>query len=325
MDRSVFLRMAAAGGLAALSAGPWTLARAQALPPGPITIIVPYGPGTGIDIVARILTDKLSEMWGTSVVVRNMPGASGNIGAAAAAASKPDGTTLVIMANSHFINQQIGTNVVDATTALTPVAPAGVIAYMLAVSAAIPVNNVQELIAYARARPGQVHYSGLTGSVPHLLGVALSAAANIDIRLVSYKSTTDAIADTVSGRVPIWFTTVPSGIPLVQSGKVRALAVSGTRRSRQLPDVPTFVEAGLPTLDIGSSQFVLAPVGTPAALIEKYNRDIGTVMSRADVIDKMRVQGAEASTSSVAELAQHLRTESRRFADLVKASGIKPQ
>lgn len=325
MDRSEFLRLAAAGGLAALGAGPWTLAQAQALPPGPITVIVPYGPGTGIDIVARILTEKLGEMWGVSVVVRNMPGASGNIGAAAAAAAKPDGTTLVIMANSHFINQQIGTNVVDATTALTPVAPTGVIAYMLAVSAAIPVHSTQELIAYAKARPGQVHYSGLTGSVPHLLGVAFAAAANVDIRLVSYKSTTDAIADTVSGRVPIWFTTVPSGIPLVQSGKVRALAVSGAKRARQLPDVPTFIEAGLPTLDIGSSQFVLAPVGTPAALIEKYNRDIGTVMSRRDVIEKMREQGAEAATSSVPELAQHLRTESRRFADLVKASGLKPQ
>ncbi len=325
MDRFEFLRLAAAGGLSTLGIAPWTSARAQAFPTGPVTLICPYAPGTGIDVVMRILAEKLSEHWGAPVVVKNMPGVSGNLGAAAGAAAKPDGSTLVMIANSHFINQQIGANVVDANTALTPVAPGAVVPYMLAVSAAIPVHTVQELAAYARARPGEVHYSGLHASVPHLLGVAFSSAAKVDVRLVAYKSTTDAIADTVSGRVPIWFTTVPSGIPLVQAGKVRALAVSGDKRLRQLPDVPTMTEAGFPVMNIGSTQYLMAPAGTPAALIERLNRDVTAIMSRRDVAEKIREQGAETSTATVQETAESLRTENRRFIELVKASGIKPQ
>ncbi len=304
---------------------PWRAALAQAFPSGPVTLICPYAAGTGIDILSRILADKLSEQWGSPVVVKNVPGASGNLGAAAAASAKPDGSTLVMMANSHFINQQVGSNVVDATTALTPVAPTAVIPYMLAVSAAIPVRTVEELVAYTRARPGEVHYSGLYASVPHLMGFAFASAAKVDVRLVAYKSTTDAIADTVSGRVPIWFTTVPSGLPLVQSGKVRALAVSGEKRLRQLPDVPTMTEAGFPTMNIGSSQYLMAPAGTPAPIVEKINRDVTAIMSRRDVVEKIREQGAEPSTATVQEFAELFRSENRKFTELVKSSGIKPQ
>lgn len=324
MKRSAFL-VAAAGGLSALWLAPLRPAFAQAFPTGPVTLICPYGAGTGIDIVARIVAEKLGEQWPFPVVVRNMPGASGNLGAQAAASAKPDGSTLVIMANSHLINQHVGRNVVDANTALTPVAPAGKVPYLLTVSAALPVRTVPELVAYAKARPGEVHYSGIHASVPHLLGVALASSANIDVRLVAYKSTTDAIADTVSGRVPIWFTTVASGMPLIQSGKVRPLAVTGDKRLARLPDVPTMAEVGYPAMDLGAAFHFMAPAGTPPTIVEKINRDIVAVLSRRDVADKLGEQGAEPSTATAQELAQLLRAETRKWGELVRASGIKPE
>jgi len=315
----------AVGTAATAGLAPWTTARAQAFPTGPTTLICPYAAGTGIDIVARIVADKLSEQWPHPVVVKNMPGASGNLGAAAAAAAKPDGSTLVIMANSHLINQHVGRNVVDANTALVPVAPAATLPYMLTVSAALPVRTVQELVAYARARPGEVHYSGIQASVPHLLGVALASSANVDVRLVAYKSTTDAIADTVSGRVPIWFTTVASGMPLIQGGKVRPLAVTGDKRLRMLPDVPTMTEVGYPAMDLGSAFHFMAPAGTPAPVVDRINRDLVAILRRRDVADKLAEQGAEPSTATPQELAQLLRAETRKWGELVKASGIKPE
>jgi len=323
LKRSLFLRLASAGGLSAAGLAPWPAAHAQAFPAGPVTLICPYAAGTGIDVVARIVADRLGEQWPHPVVVKNMPGASGNLGAAAAASAKPDGTTLVILANSHLINQQVGRNVVDANTALTAVAPAATVPYLLTVSAAIPPRTAQELVAYARARPGEVHYSGIQASVPHLLGVALASSANVDVRLVSYKSTTDAIADTVSGRVPIWFTTVTSAMPLIQAGKVRALAVTGDKRLRMMPDVPTMTEAGYPAMDLGSAFLFMAPAGTPAPVVEKVNRDILAILRRRDVIDKLGEQGAEPSSGTPQELTQWLRSETRKWGELVKTSGIK--
>lgn len=230
---------------------------AQTYPNRPITFICPYAPGTGIDLIARIIGQKLSEYSGYPVVIKNQPGASGNIGADAAANAPPDGYTIVIIANSHR--------------------------------------------------------------------VMLKSAGDIDITLISYKSTTDAVADVVGGRVPIWFTTVASGLPLVKSGTVRALGVTGEKRAALLPDVPTMVEAGFPGLNTGSAFYILAPAGTPKPIITKLNSDITKAMGTKDVKEKRAGQGVEPNSSTPEELGAILKNEVTKWAKTVKESGIRTE
>ncbi len=297
----------------------------QAYPSRPITVIVPYGPGTGIDLIARILTQKLAEDYKQGVVVKNLPGASGNIGAEAAAIAAPDGYTIAVIANSHFINQYLGKNVRDATKDLMPIAPVGTLPYLFGVPVSFPAKTIQDVVNLAKAKPGEINFAGLPGAVPHFLGVMLQTAGNIDIRMVSYKSTTDAISDVMSARVPLWFTTLPSAVSFVNTGRIRALAVSGSRRSPVLPNVPTMTESGFPQMDIGSSTYVVAPVGTPAAIINKLNADITRAMGNAEVIEKLHGQGLDITTSTPAELGEAMRTELAKWGPIVKASGLKPE
>lgn len=294
----------------------------QSLPTGTITLICPYPAGTGIDIVARIIVQKLAESWGQPVVVKNLSGASGNIGAMAAANAKPDGSTFIIIANSHLINQHVSKNIVDVQKALTPVALAGMIPYLIAVSNLLPVQTLPELIKLAKAKPGEINYSGIRGSVPHFLGVAMNTAGNIDMKFIAYKSTTEPIADVVSGRVPVWFTTVASALPLVQAGSVRVLAVTGSKTVSLLPSTPTAASVGFPTLDLNAAFYIMAPIGTPRPIIDRVNRDITGTMKMRDVVDSLALHGAEATTSTPDELGNLLKRETTRWAELVKFSGI---
>ncbi|CAN5424789.1 tripartite tricarboxylate transporter substrate binding protein [soil metagenome] len=322
MNRSSFVRTVAHASLLAALAPLSAPLFAQAFPQGPVTLVCPYGPGTGIDVIARIIGQKLGESWGYAVVVKNQPGGSGNIGAMAAANSKADGSTMLIVANSHFINQNVSRNVVNLSKAFDPVAPAGTVPYVVTVTSSLPVNSLSELVAYAKSKPGEVNYSGIFGSVPHLLGVALKTAGNIDIRFISYKSTTDATVDAISGRVPIWFTTLASALPLIQSGQIRPLAVTGDKRAPRLPAVPTVAEAGFPTLDLGAAFFFMAPAGTPGSIIDKMNRDITSAMNNKEVIDRLAEQGAQPTTSSPAALGELMKNESAKWSEVVKLSGI---
>mgnify|MGYP001564712226 CR=1 FL=1 len=297
----------------------------QTYPNRPITFICPYAPGTGIDLIARIIGQKLSEYSAYPVVIKNQPGASGNIGAEAAANSPPDGYTIVIIANSHIINQHVSKNVRDVLKDFDPVALAGTLPYLLTVSSSLPANSIKELVALARSRPGEINYSGVVGSVPHLLGVMLKSAGNIDITLISYKSTTDAVADVVGGRVPIWFTTVASGLPFVKSGTVRALGISGEKRAALLPDVPTMVEAGFPGLNTGSEFYILAPAGTPKPIITKLNSEITKAMGTKDVKEKLVGQGVDPNSSTPEELGAILKNEVAKWAKTVKESGIRTE
>jgi tripartite-type tricarboxylate transporter receptor subunit TctC len=304
----------------------WSVSgQAQVVPKGPVTIVCPYGPGTGIDVIARIIAPKLAEAWNVSVVVRNQPGASGNIGAEAVANAPPDGNTVGIIANSHFINQIVSKNVVDLQKVLEPVAPAGTVPYLITVSSVLPAKTLGELIALARSKPGEINFSGIHASVPHLLGSALKAAGDIDIRFISYKSTIDAMADAISGRVPIWLTTLPSALPVIQSGKVRALAVTGEKRAALLPNVPTMKEEGHPSLNLGGEFYFFVPAGTPKALVATMNHGITAAMNMKDVREKLAFQGAEPSVKSPEEMVESIRTEAAKWAQAVKLSGIAAQ
>lgn len=297
----------------------------QAYPVRPVTVIVPYGPGTGIDVITRILAQKLGEDYKAGVIIRNLPGASGNIGAEAAATAAADGYTVATIANSHFINQYLGKNVRDATRDFVPVAPIGTLPYFFAVPVDFPAKTIQEVISVAKAKPGEVNYAALPSSVPHFLGVMLATAGNIDIRMISYKSTTDAITDVMAGRVPLWFTTLPSAVPFVTSGKIRPLAVTGNKRSASLPNVPTMIEAGFAQMDIGSSTYVVAPLNTPAAIVTRLNADITRAMGSKDVIEKLNGQGLAITTSTPAELGEAMRAELAKWGTIIKASGLKPE
>jgi len=296
-----------------------------AYPSRPITVIVPYGPGTGIDLVARILAQKLGEEYKPGLVVRNLPGASANIGAEAAATAAPDGYTIMLIANSHFVNQYLGKNVRDALKDFAPVAPVGNLPYLFGVPINFPAKSIQEVVAIAKARPGTLNFAAIPSGVAHFLGVMLKTAGDVDIRMVAYKSTTDAIPDVMAERVQLWFTTLPSAVPFVTSGKIRGLGVTGSRRSRLLPDVPTMTEAGFPQMDIAAITYIVAPAGTPAAIVNKLNADISRAKEDKNVIEKLHAQGLDITSGTPAQLGESMRAEYAKWGVIVKASGLKPE
>jgi len=296
---------------------------AQMYPARPVTMIVPFAAGTGIDIVTRILGQKLAEDYRPGVVIRNMPGASGGIGAEAAAAAAPDGYTLGIVANNMFINQYLQKNQRDPLPDYAAVSPLGTLPYLFAVPTTFPAKSINEVVALAKSKPGQINYSGLPGSLSHFMGVMFQSAAKIDIRLISYKSTTDAIADVMAERVPLWFTPMPSGLPFVKSGKMRGLAVSGDARSPLAPDLPTLKEAGFPGMDISAKLYIVAPRGTSAAIISKLNADITRAQNSKDVQEKFIAQGMAVDKGSASDLAEAMRAEQTKWAAIIKESGMK--
>lgn len=298
-------------------------ANAQPYPSRPITLICAYAPGTGIDLTARIIAQKLEERGGYTIVVKNQPGASGNIGADAAAKAAPDGYTLIILPNSQIINRFVSKNVRDVLTDFTPVAPAGTNPYVLAVPTSLGVGSMKELVALARSKPGALNYAAIVASLPHFLGVNLKSDAGIDITMVSYKSTTDAMTDVLTGRVHIWFTTLPAALPHAKTGKVRILGLSGEKRFPLIPEVPTMIEAGFPGLNSGSELFIMAPAGTPASITTKLNSDIMSAVASPDVQAKFTELGIVSDIGTPAQLAARLRSEVDKWGRAVKASGIK--
>jgi len=308
------------GTLLAIGAGP---ASAQQYPARPVTLVCPYAPATGIDIVARVLADKLGASMGYKIVVRNQPGASGNIGADAVATAAPDGYTLLIAGNNQILNQFVSKGVRDLPREFAPITMTGTIPYVLAIPTVLPAKSMAELVALARAKPGEVNYSGVVGSVSHLLGVVLAAKANVDIRFISYKSTNDALTDVLSGRVPIWVTTVPSALPYVKAGTVRVLGVGGERRAAGLADVPTMNEAGYPELSAAVELYMLAPLKTPAPIIGKLNADLVAAMAAPEVREKLAGQGIDPVTTTPEQLGAQMRAQAVKWAEAVKLSGLK--
>lgn len=313
---------AAAAVLLLAGTGP---AGAQQYPARPVTLVCPYAPATGIDIVARVLSDRLNAALGYKMVVRNQPGASGNIGADAVATAAPDGYTILIAGNNQILNQFVSKGVRDLPREFAPITITGTIPYVLGIPSALPAKSMAELVALARAKPGEINYSGIVGSVSHLLGVVLAAKANIDIRFISYKSTNDALTDVLSGRVPIWITTVPSALPYVKAGTVRVLGVAGDHRAAGLADVPTMNEAGYPDLSAFVELYVLAPLKTPPAIINKLNADLVAAMAAPEVREKLAGQGIDPVTTTPEQTATRMREQAIKWAEAVKLSGLKAE
>ena len=302
--------------------------QAEAWPSKPVRVVVPFPPGGPADLLPRLLGPKLTEIWGQPVVVENKPGAGGNIGMDTVAKAAPDGYTLVIGPNGNLVvNPHLYAKLpYDVTRDFVPITLLATFSNMLVVNPDVPAKTVAELIALAKAKPGSVSYgSPGTGSQPHLGGEFLKLMAGIDIVHVPYNGTAPALKDLLGGQITFRFAQTSAALPQIQSGKLRALGVASPRRATLLPDVPTIAEAGLPGFEAVSWYALLAPAGTPKEIVTKVQADLARVLQMPDIREKLVALGGDPVGNTPEQLAVQLKTESARYADVVKRANIKAE
>ncbi|HZZ91461.1 MAG TPA: tripartite tricarboxylate transporter substrate binding protein [Usitatibacter sp.] len=311
--------IAAALALPLLAAAQW--------PAQPVKIVVPFSPGTGMDILARTVQPRLSEMWHQPVIVENKPGASGNVGANQVAKAAPDGYTLVMGASTLVINTALYANLpYDPLTDLAPVGLAANASLLLVANPKTGLRSAQELIARAKESPGKMVYASPGIATPHHLAMELlKNRAGIDIVHVPFSATGPALTQLLGGEVPLMFLPVHVAIAHVQAGRLTALAMGGAKRSPLLPGVPTLGELGLRDADTDIWYAMWAPARTPPAIIAKIDADLGHALAAPDVRETLARQGMEVTTSTPAALAEREKAEAARWAHIVKAAGIKAE
>lgn len=300
-------------------------AQPQSYPSRPIKVIVPVAPGGATDLTARLVGQKMAERLGQAVIIENRPGGNETIGTDVVAKSAPDGYTMLISAPAAVvILPHLQRLPYSAERDLAPVSLAAVTPLILVVHPSLPVQTVKELIALAKARPGHLSYASTgNGGVQHLAAELLKSTMKIDMVHVPYKGAGPAMQDLIGGQVPMFFAGMPPAMPHVRSGKLRALAVTTTNRSSAAPEVPTMEEAGVPRFDISNWFAYFVPGATPSDVIGKLNAEINRALKEQDVREKLAGVGAEALGTSPQELARYMRSESAKFAELIKASGAK--
>ena len=304
-----------------------TAAAAQAYPAKPVTIVVPFPPGGTTDVLARTLSQKLSELWKQPVIVDNRAGAGATIGATLVARSKADGYTLLMGAVHHTIATSVYAGLpYDFQKDLAPVTTVALVPNVLAVNPGLPAKNVKELIAYGKANPGKLSFgSNGQGTAQHLIGEEFGAMTGVDLLHVPYKGSGPLTTDLMAGEISMSFDTVPPVLGQVKAGKLRALAVTTAHRSAALPDVPTLAESGLAGFDQGTWFALLVPARTPKEVVEKLNRDIVAVIRTADVQKRFLEVGAEPIGDSPEQLAARIRSDTTKYAVLVRQAGVKVQ
>jgi len=298
-------------------------AQAQPFPSKPIRIIVPFGPGGFTDVAARILQKELAPAIGQPVVIENRPGAGSTIGTDAVAKSAPDGYTLAMVSTAHVISPHLYKQMpYDAIRDFTPVMRLAEGPYVLVVHPSLPVSNVQEFIALAKAKPGEIDYaSSGNGSAQHLVGALFTTMAGVNLNHVPYKGSNQAMQDVIGGQVKVSFVGVPNALPNLQSGKLRALGVSTAKRYAELPDVPAIAEAGVPGYDATIWLGLLAPKDTPREVVLKLNADITRILSTAEAKKLMASAGVDVATSSPEEFGRLMQSELERWGKVVKETG----
>ena len=301
-----------------------TSAPAQTYPTKPINFIVPFPAGTGNDVIARTIGDKLAKSLGKPVVVDNKAGATGAIAGEAAAKSLPDGYTIFIPSTTLSINMSVSKVNYDLVKDFTPVALVGVMPNSLLVPSSLPVKSIKELIELAKSKPGQLNFgSNGFGGAPHLLAEMLKIAGQIDIVHVAYKGTNEVVADLLAGRVQLMFAPLTTGIPLIKDGRLRILGVCSDKRSPALPDVPTMGEVGYPALAIPNWYSVMAPAGTPKAIIANLNAEITKIMAMGDVKERLANLGVESRSSTPEEAAAYIKQDVAKWAKVIKDAGVQ--
>jgi tripartite-type tricarboxylate transporter receptor subunit TctC len=293
-----------------------------------VRMIVGYPPAGPVDIIARIMSDKLTEIWSQPVVVENVSGAGGNIAGDRVAKAAPDGYTLLVATNAQLaVNPSLYTKMTyDPAKDLMPISQAVYSPNILVVPNDVPAKTVQELVAYARSRTAEklTFASAGVGTTQHLAGELFKAMANIDIQHVPYRGAAPVITDLLGGRLTMYFGAISPLIPLVREGKVRALAVTSAERFGASPDLPTMIEAGFPGFVSILSIGLMAPAGTSPAIIDKIHQDTLKVLSLADVRAKLSDIGMEVIGNSPAEFAAAIKTETPQWAKVIKDAAIKP-
>jgi len=309
--------------LASLCAG----AAAQSFPSRAVTLVVPFTTGTGIDILARVIGPRLSERWKQPVVVENKPGASGNIGTDAVAKAEPDGHTLMVTVNTYTITPALFKNLpYDPVTDLAPISKIALATYTFAVNPSVlPAHDMKEAIDIIRRNPGKYYFASPGNGTPHHVGMELiKQRLGLDIIHVPYKGFAGAMTDLVGGQVAMMFTLVHSSLPYVRAGKIRALAVTGAKRSPQYPDAPTFREQGIDFMDdVDAWYAVMAPGKVSPALIARLNGDVNAVMNLPQVKDQLVKQGMIPTTSTPEALAALIKADLARWAKAVADAHIK--
>ena len=327
----MILKPIAAAGLAAviLTAAGGALAQgaAASFPSKSITIVIPATPGGAIDLTARVIGPKLTDAWGKPVVVENKAGATGIIGTEFIAKAAPDGQTLVLVASSHAINPSMFKKLpYDTIKSFEPVVLTHVLPLMLVVHPSLPVKNVQELIAYAKANPGKLSFaSSGPGGAPHMSGELFKSMAGLDMIHVPYKGSTAAHSDLLAGRVSMMFDTVSAISPHVKSGALRALAVTTAKRSAAAPDVPTMAEAGMKGYETSTWGGILAPAGTPKDVVAKLNAEINKALAAQDVRQRMLDSGIEPAGGTPQQFTAFIQSEMAKWGKVAKTAGIQPE
>ena len=322
---SGFSRALAAAVLAAVIAAAAAAVGAQSYPVKPVRVVVPFPPGSGVDITTRLYAPRLSEALGQPVIADNRAGAAGNVGAEAVARAAPDGYTLLVAPASIAIGQTLYQKLpFDLMRDFQPVAMLASVPFVLVVHPSLPVKSVKDLLAFARARPGQVNYASTgNGSSPHLTAEMLKMQARIDVVHIPYKGTPQAVTDLLTGQVSFMFANALSVLPQVNAGRLRALAVTSAKRSAATPQLPTVAESGLPGFESGTWFAVLAPAATPRDAVTRLSAEVSRLTQHPDIREKLAAQGAEAVTMNPEQTAAHVKSEIAKWGKVVKASGAK--
>jgi tripartite-type tricarboxylate transporter receptor subunit TctC len=322
--RRVLIGMTAA----AFAAGASVAAHAQdAYPAKPIRIVVPFTPGTGADILARTLGQRMGDDWKVGVVTDNRPGASGNIGTEIVATSPPDGYTLLMTANTIVLNRSLFKNIpYDPVKDFVPVAPLAVGRLALVTNPSVKATTVKELVAYAKANPGKLNYASPGNGTPHHLAMEVFRnAAGISLVHVPYKGTAGAVQDLVGGQVSVMFLPVHVALPLVEAGKLNMLAAGGAQRAAATPNVPSLAEAaGVTDVDTDIWYGVYAPARTPREIVAKLNGEVNALLKRPDISEALQKQGLQATGGTPEDLDTLTRSDLERWAKVVRDARIQP-
>jgi tripartite-type tricarboxylate transporter receptor subunit TctC len=317
-------KLLAALGLAAAAAVP-AAAFAQAWPARPVKIVVPFSAATAADIAARQLAQRLADAWGQGVVVENVMGAGGNIGAANVAKATPDGYTLLMAGINNVINPSLYKDVgYDMGRDFKPIARIAVAPLAFVANPSFPASSVTELIVLAKAKPGSVLYgSGGNGSVTHLVFELLKTKAAIDMTHVPYKGIAQMMTDILGNQIPLGAPAAASALAQLRSGKLKVLAVTSAKRSSQLPDVPTVTESGIADFDVSAWNGLVAPARTPDEVVARVYADVAKIAQTKDFVEALQKAGLEADPMGPAEFGAFLSSELAKWSKLVKESGAK--
>jgi tripartite-type tricarboxylate transporter receptor subunit TctC len=318
----LFRVLLSAGVIALIGAG----ARAQDFPNRPVTLVVPFAPGSGIDATARTVAEELTKTLKQPVVVDHKPGANGTIAATAVARATPDGHTIFMTTvSTHSANPHLLKSIpYDPLKDFVGISRMGNLPFMLVIDPAIPARSVPEFIAYVKANPGKLSYAS-TNAIGVVAGATLKRLADLDLVHVPYRASPQAIQDVMTGRIAMMFVDFAVGSPQATAGKVRALAVTTKERSALLPDIPSMTEAGLPSFDLTPWNAIFAPANTPKPIIDRLNRDLRAIIADPQIKHRLAAIGFDAFSSTPEELDDFVREDFAKWATWVKDARIAPE